>query len=813
MRRAPVTVLLVTALWIVGAATGSLFDGPPHRLRAVVGTGVAAVDAGRWWTVLTSVPWCAQLPGYLATTVAIVAILPVAERVLGSLRTAAAMLALQLAGVWAGIAAVGALGGDSRWTRLLDHTVMLGPTAAVTGVVLLAGAGLGPLWRRRLRLLLLGGLAMMALYSGMLGDVLRLLVGGLGLVLGMVTLGRRRDPRPRPSSRSETRVLVALLVAVSAIGPLVAALAQTRIGPLSVLRFVFTSPPADPGTVAQVCGDPSAAEECLALRTRLHLSGWGSAVMSVMPVLLLLVAATGLRRGRRAAWAAALVLNAALGVLGLVLAAHTASRVVDQRILLGSGVHVHVWLVLALPALQPLAVAAVLVLTRRRFAEQAPGGTLGAATRTVGFGLAGVALVYVVGGLVARQGFTPAPSLRHLLADLPTRFLPPVYLGEFAPAFLPSALPARLLFDWSGPVFWAVVCVAALHVFGCAETGSAEPERVRLRALVAKGGSTLAYLTTWRGNSVWFTPDGSAAVAYRVIGGVAVTVGGPVGDPSAAPAAIDGFVAHCRERGWTPCLYSVDAEVLTPLLADGWSSVQIAEETVLPLAELSFTGRRWQDVRTALNKARRTGTTAQWTTYPDAPLGVRDQIRAISEEWSADKGLPEMGFTLGGLAELDDPHVRLLLAVDPDGTVQAVTSWLPVRRDGAVVGWTLDFMRRRTVGPSGIMEFLIATAAQDVQAEGGLFLSLSGAPLARTDEAAPVVGVARLLDIIARRLEPVYGFRSLLAFKAKFQPSYRPLYLGYPDPVALPAIGTALTRAYLPDLTPRELTRLVRAVL
>jgi lysylphosphatidylglycerol synthetase-like protein (DUF2156 family) len=241
--------------------------------------------------------------------------------------------------------------------------------------------------------------------------------------------------------------------------------------------------------------------------------------------------------------------------------------------------------------------------------------------------------------------------------------------------------------------------------------------------------------------------------------------------------------------------------------------VQIAEETVLPLAELSFTGRRWQDVRTALNKARRTGTTAQWTTYPDAPLGVRDQIRAISEEWSADKGLPEMGFTLGGLAELDDPHVRLLLAVDPDGTVQAVTSWLPVRRDGAVVGWTLDFMRRRTVGPSGIMEFLIATAAQDVQAEGGLFLSLSGAPLARTDEAAPVVGVARLLDIIARRLEPVYGFRSLLAFKAKFQPSYRPLYLGYPDPVALPAIGTALTRAYLPDLTPRELTRLVRAVL
>jgi phosphatidylglycerol lysyltransferase len=272
-------------------------------------------------------------------------------------------------------------------------------------------------------------------------------------------------------------------------------------------------------------------------------------------------------------------------------------------------------------------------------------------------------------------------------------------------------------------------------------------------------------------------------------------------------------VAHCRQRGWTPCLYSVDDDVTRRLRTAGWSDVQVAEEIVLPLGELSFTGRRWQDVRTALNKARRTGTVARWTTYPAAPLTVREQIRAISEEWSADKGLPEMGFTLGGLAELDDPDVRLLLAVDADGTVQAVTSWLPVFVDGEVVGRTLDFMRRRTDSPGGLMEFLIATAALDIQAEGGRFLSLSGAPLARVDSAGPVEGVQRLLDILARRLEPVYGFGSLLAFKAKFQPVYQPLFLVYPDPVALPAIGTALARAYLPDLTPRELTRLARAVL
>jgi phosphatidylglycerol lysyltransferase len=127
------------------------------------------------------------------------------------------------------------------------------------------------------------------------------------------------------------------------------------------------------------------------------------------------------------------------------------------------------------------------------------------------------------------------------------------------------------------------------------------------------------------------------------------------------------------------------------------------------------------------------------------------------------------------------------------------------------VGWTLDLMRRLPDAPPGVMEFLIATAAVDVRADGAALLSLSGAPLART--ATDGDGLQRLLDVFARRLEPVYGFGSLLAFKAKFQPLYRPLYLAYADPVALPAIGNALARAYLPELTPRVLTRLARAVL
>jgi lysylphosphatidylglycerol synthetase-like protein (DUF2156 family) len=71
----------------------------------------------------------------------------------------------------------------------------------------------------------------------------------------------------------------------------------------------------------------------------------------------------------------------------------------------------------------------------------------------------------------------------------------------------------------------------------------------------------------------------------------------------------------------------------------------------------------------------------------------------------------------------------------------------------------------------------------------------------------------RFLGWLGGALEPVYGFRSLLSFKAKFQPQYLPLYMVYPDPAALPRIGAAVARAYLPELSVRQRVRLVQKLL
>jgi lysylphosphatidylglycerol synthetase-like protein (DUF2156 family) len=806
VRRAPLSVAFVLMVWAYGLATRSLPGGPGERLLEHAGTGVGPLAAGRWWTPLSAMLWWGTLGAALATTALVLLGGALAEPRIGAARTAALLVGTQVVGTLAalGLVAAGVAVRGGGWAGDLAAQVVVGAAPGAIGLVLAVSSTLTALWRRRLRLIGVATLVMLVAYSGELTDVIMLFSGLAGLAAGRLLAPP--DRHPGPASRTEVRVLIALVVAVSAVGPLIAAFAHAPIGPLSVLQFVVLSPPPDAATVQQICASADAAM-CRDLQAQLRLYGIGPALASVVPVLLLLVVADGLRRGRRAALVVGIALNLVLAALGVLLAVLVVSTPTEQLMVYQAAPGARRIFALVLPPLLPLAVAVLLWCTRRRFAVRAPAGTYRRLLATTGGVLVAVSAVYVLVGAAVADQFDRPPTLGMLLADLPLRFLPPGYLGEVEPDFLPQGYLATLLFEWTGAVFWLVVAGGLLLAFRRprADPGASDAERAR--ELARRGGSDLGWLTTWAGNSYWFDEAGEAAVAYRVHGSVALTTADPIGAPG--DETIAAFARFCREHGWTPALYSVTDDTRRACDALGWSSVQVAEETVLPLPELTFTGKKWQDVRTALNRAAKAGITAEWIRWADAPLALTDQIRAISEEWVADKGLPEMGFTLGGLEELADPDVRCLLAVDADRTVHGVTSWLPVHRDGAVVGWTLDFMRRRETGFRGVMEFLIASAVLRFQEEDAEFLSLSGAPLARLDRGEQPAALQRLLDVVGHALEPVYGFRSLLAFKAKFQPEYRPLHLCYPDPAALPAIGLAITRAYLPEVTARQSARLV----
>ncbi|MCZ4302310.1 bifunctional lysylphosphatidylglycerol flippase/synthetase MprF [Microbacterium oxydans] len=315
------------------------------------------------------------------------------------------------------------------------------------------------------------------------------------------------------------------------------------------------------------------------------------------------------------------------------------------------------------------------------------------------------------------------------------------------------------------------------------------------------GGGTLSWMTTWDGNSYARVPGG--IVAYQRRNGVALALADPIGPAHARAEAVQEFIRTAELAGLVPCFFSAD-EATRAAVPSTWRSIVVADDTIVDLPGLEFTGKRWNSVRTSLNKAGREDMTFRMTHFKAEPWGVQQQLRAISEAWVGDKDLPEMRFTLGTLDEAEDPEVRLALALAPNGDVDGFLSWLPVYGDdGEVRGWTLDLMRRREGGFGPVMEFLIGSSARQFSDEGAQIMSLSGAPLAH--DYPPDAGViAALSDRLAEALEPVYGFGSLHRFKQKFHPRYETMYLLFRDESDLTRIGGALTRAFLPDATLRQ---------
>ena len=321
------------------------------------------------------------------------------------------------------------------------------------------------------------------------------------------------------------------------------------------------------------------------------------------------------------------------------------------------------------------------------------------------------------------------------------------------------------------------------------------------KELRTHGGGTLSWMTTWDGNSYARVTGG--IVAYQRRNGVALALADPIGPADSRAEAVTEFIRTAEQAGLVPCFFSAD-EATRAAVPSTWRSIVVADDTIVDLPGLEFTGKRWNSVRTSLNRAGRDDMTFRMTHLKAESWGVQQQLRAISEAWVGDKDLPEMRFTLGTLDEAEDPEVRLALAVAPNGDIDGFLSWLPVYGgDGAVRGWTLDLMRRRDGGFGPVMEYLIGSSAKQFSEEGAEIMSLSGAPLAH--DYPPDAGViAALSERLADALEPVYGFGSLHRFKQKFHPRYETMYLLFRDESDLTRIGGALTRAFLPDATLRQ---------
>ncbi len=324
-------------------------------------------------------------------------------------------------------------------------------------------------------------------------------------------------------------------------------------------------------------------------------------------------------------------------------------------------------------------------------------------------------------------------------------------------------------------------------------------ERELARTLVSTYGvDTLAPFALRADKSYFFSEDERAFVAYRVVRGVAIVSGDPIGPPDAFDRLLDRFVRFSRARGWRVAILGASERLLDLYARHGLRALYHGDEAVLDVDSFSLDGRPIRKVRQSASRLRHAGYTAEVLHPGEIGPALRRDLEAIAREWRG--GAPSRGFVmaLDALFRLEADDAVFVVGRDPEGRPAGFLHFAVVRPGAAL---SLSSMPRRRTTPNGFNEWLICETVAWARAHGFHRLSLNFAPFAAL--LAPEVELGRLQRVERRALLAMKGrfqLDNLLLFNRKFFPGWERRFVVYERRRDLPRIGIAAlaAEAYLP---------------
>ncbi|MFD3438367.1 phosphatidylglycerol lysyltransferase domain-containing protein [Streptomyces sp. NPDC058685] len=318
----------------------------------------------------------------------------------------------------------------------------------------------------------------------------------------------------------------------------------------------------------------------------------------------------------------------------------------------------------------------------------------------------------------------------------------------------------------------------------------------RLRALLERQGDrdSLGYFSLRREKSVVWSPTGKAAVAYRVVGGVSLASGDPIGDPEAWPGAIAPWLAEAREHGWIPAVMGASEEAGTVYARHGLDALELGDEAIVETADFTLDGRAMRTVRQAYNRVGRAGYSVRIRRHEEIPAEEMDTLLARADDWR--DGATERGFSmaLGRLGDPGDGRCVMLECTDGQGELRAVLSFVP----WGAKGLSLDLMRRDRDCENGLMEFMVIELLRRAGDIGITQVSLNFAMFRSVFERGAKLGagpVLRLWRSLLSFFSRWWQIESLYRANAKYRPIWEPRFLLFEKSADLLRIGIAAARA------------------
>jgi lysyl-tRNA synthetase, class II len=342
-----------------------------------------------------------------------------------------------------------------------------------------------------------------------------------------------------------------------------------------------------------------------------------------------------------------------------------------------------------------------------------------------------------------------------------------------------------LLFEWLAP--WRYRLVAEAR------------ERERVRAILARyGADTLAPFALRSDKSYFFGEDERSFLAYRVVGGVAIVAGDPVGPHDDLPALLAAFIEFAHARGWRLAVLGASSASLDLYRARGLHAVYHGDEAVVETAAFSLEGRAVRKVRQSCHRLERAGFRARVLRPGELGPELRAELAEIARAWRG--GEPERGFAmaLDALFRLGDDEAVFVVGEDAAGRPQGFLHFAVCRAGSAV---SLSSMPRLRTTPNGFNEWLIVSAVEWARGHGFERVSLNFAPFASL--LAPEAELTLPQRAGRRALLAMKGhfqLDNLLLFNRKFFPTWQPRFVVVERRLDLPRVGVAALAAesYLP---------------
>ncbi|MCW7945378.1 membrane protein [Streptomyces hygroscopicus] len=323
-----------------------------------------------------------------------------------------------------------------------------------------------------------------------------------------------------------------------------------------------------------------------------------------------------------------------------------------------------------------------------------------------------------------------------------------------------------------------------------------EDDEKRLRALLDKHGDrdSLGYFALRREKSVIWSPTGKAAIAYRVVGGVSLASGDPLGDPEAWPGAIEPWLAEARAHGWIPAVMGASEEAGTVYARHGLDALELGDEAIVDVGEFTIEGRAMRTVRQAYNRVRRAGYTVRIRRHEDIPAEEMAALLEKADDWR--DGATERGFSmaLGRLGDPEDGQCVMLECTDAAGELRALLSFVPWGPHGL----SLDLMRRDRDSENGLMEFMVIELLRRAREIGITQVSLNFAMFRSVFERGARLGagpVLRLWRSLLSFFSRWWQIESLYRANAKYRPIWEPRFLLFEKSADLLRIGASSARA------------------